>query len=94
MADAAVKQQPKGIFNKHFILLMTLSLINGFGYSMISTQVASYATDVLGSTLAFAGWIVGVYSFAALLMRPVAGFAADKLSKRNICVYTTFGIFL
>ena len=93
MADPAVREQPKGIFNKHFILLMILSLINAFGYSMISTQVASYSTDVLGSSLSFAGWIVGVYSFAALLMRPVAGFAADKLSKRNICVYTTFGIF-
>ena len=93
MADSSVREQPKGIFNKHFILLMILSLINGFGYSMISTQVASYSTDILGSSLSFAGWIVGVYSFAALLMRPFAGFASDKLSKRNICVYTTFGIF-
>ena len=93
MADSTVREKPKGIFNKHFILLMILSLINGFGYSMITTQVASYSTDILGSTLSFAGVITGAYSLAALLMRPFAGFAADKLSKRNICVYTTFGIF-
>lgn len=87
-----VKKPKERIFNKHFILLMILSLITSFGYSMISTMISSYSTDILGSTLSFAGVITGAYSLAAMFMRPVAGFAADFFSKRNICVYSTLGI--
>lgn len=87
-----VKAPKERIFNKHFVLLMILSLITSFGYSMISTMISSYSTDILGSTLSFAGVITGAYSLAAMFMRPVAGFAADFFSKRNICVYSTLGI--
>lgn len=85
-SSSGVKTPKPKIFNKHFVLLMCLSLTTSFGYSMISTMISSYSTDQLGATLSFAGIITGAYSLAAMFMRPIAGFAADFFSKRNICV--------
>lgn len=93
MSNAAKAPKPK-IFNKQFVLLMILSLTTTFSYSIISTLIASYSTDVLGASLSFAGIIAGAYSFSALVMRPVAGFAADVLSKRNLCLYSSIATFI
>lgn len=81
------------LFTHSYILLMTVSLITSFGYSMISTLISSYAVD-LGAGLTAAGALAGIFSISALVVRPFGGYASDRLDKRNLCVLATGAICL
>lgn len=76
------------LFNKNFILLITVSLITAFGYSMMASLVSSYAID-LGASLTVAGVAAGIFSLAALISRPFSGYATDIFNKKNICTLAT-----
>ncbi len=81
-------KKPEKLLNKKFILLIFISLITSFGYSMISTLVSSYAVE-LGSKLTMAGTVAGVFSISALFSRPLSGYAADIFNKKTLCVLST-----
>lgn len=87
------KEQTSKLFNKNYILLILVSLITSLGYSMIATLISSYAVE-LGVGLSAAGALAGIYSIAALLIRPFGGYATDILNKRNMCIFSTMLICL
>lgn len=80
--------KPERLLNKKFILLIFISLITSFGYSMISTLVSSYAVE-LGSKLTMAGTVAGIFSISALFSRPLSGYATDIFNKKTLCVLST-----
>lgn len=81
------------LFNKNFLLLITVSLITAFGYSMMASLVSSYAMD-LGASLSTAGVAAGIFSLAALVSRPFSGYATDLFNKKTICTLATGSIAL
>lgn len=81
------------LFNKNFLLLITVSLITAFGYSMMASLVSSYAMD-LGASLSTAGVAAGIFSLAALVSRPFSGYATDLFDKKTICTLATGSIAL
>ena len=81
-------QEGEKLFGKNYILLIVVSLITSFGYSMIATLISSYGVE-LGASLTAAGTLVGIYSLSALLIRPFGGYATDILDKRMMCVFST-----
>lgn len=81
-------KESKKLFNKNYVLLMLVSLITALGYSMIATLISSYAVE-LGAGLTAAGALAGIYSIAALVIRPFGGYATDWLDKRNMCLFST-----
>jgi len=83
------KRTGKKLFTKDYILLMLSGLAISFGYSMIAPLITSYGT-ALGAGLTAAGALTGVFSIAALIIRPFGGYASDVLKKRNICIFSTF----
>lgn len=83
-----VKKQEERLFNLNYVMMMTVGLLIAFGYSMISTLIASYAVE-LGASLAVAGMAAGVYSIAALVMRPFSGLAADRVNRKYLCLGAT-----
>jgi predicted MFS family arabinose efflux permease len=83
------KRTEKKLFTKDYILLMLSGLAISFGYSMIAPLITSYGT-ALGAGLTAAGALTGVFSIAALVIRPFGGYASDVLKKRNICIFSTF----
>lgn len=83
----------KQLFTKNYILLMLSGLVVSFGYSMIAPLITSYGVS-LGAGLTAAGALTGIYSIAALLIRPFSGYASDVFKKRNVCILSTVLISL
>jgi len=79
------------LWNFNYILLLCLCTIVTGAFHMTSPLISKYAI-LMGATLSFAGVIAGIYSVSAMLMRPVAGTAADKMNKKRLLVCSTFGI--
>ncbi len=76
------------LFNRTYLLLTLVNLITAFGFSMIASIVSSYAVS-LGAGLTLAGTLAGIFSLAALVIRPFSGMALDILNKRNMCIFST-----
>ncbi len=76
------------LFTKNYNLLILVSLITSLGFSMITSLISSYAVS-LGAGLSAAGVLAGIFSIAALIIRPFGGYATDILSKKNMCVFST-----
>lgn len=82
------KEKSSKLFSKNYNLLILISLITSLGYSMIASLISSYAVE-LGAGLSAAGVLAGIFSIAALIIRPFGGYATDILSKKNMCVFST-----
>lgn len=76
------------LFNRSYILLSLSGLIISFGYSMIAALISPYGVS-LGAGLTAAGALAGIYSIAALTIRPFGGFITDVFDKRIICIVST-----
>ncbi len=76
------------LFNHNYVFLSLSGLIISFGYSMIAALIGTYGVS-LGAGLTAAGALAGIYSIAALLVRPFGGFATDHFNKRSICIFST-----
>jgi predicted MFS family arabinose efflux permease len=76
------------LWNARFILLMCIGLVSAMGFNMMMTIISLYAVSV-GAGLTVAGVIAGVFSLAALLIRPVGGFLTDIMNKKRLCMIAT-----
>lgn len=88
-----MKKEKQQLFTKNYILLMLSGLVVSFGYSMIAPLVTSYGVS-LGAGLTAAGALTGIYSIAALVIRPFSGYASDVFEKRSVCILSTVLISL
>lgn len=70
----------KSIYTKDVILVMIASFMFMFGTMFNNPLINGYAEN-LGSNSILAGIIVGIMSFAAMFLRPIAGNLTDKFSK-------------
>lgn len=82
-----MKSQTK-LFNTTYLLLILVNLVTAFGFSMIAAIVSSYALT-LGAGLTLAGTMAGIFSLAALCIRPFSGMAVDIFNRRNMCIFST-----
>jgi MFS family permease len=79
------------LWNFNYIYLLCLSAVVAIAFNMTMPIISKYALH-LGATLSFAGIIAGGYSIAAMLVRPFAGAANDRLNKKYLLIGATFGI--
>ena len=84
-AKAGRMEQEKGksIYSKDVILVMTASFLFLFGTMFNNPLINGYA-ESLGASSILAGVIVGIMSFAAMFLRPIAGNLTDKFSKYQL----------
>lgn len=75
----------KSLWNKSFILLILVSLITAMSFNMVYVVISKYALEVTTS-LTIAGVIAGIFSIAALMIRPIAGVTADSVNKKWLCI--------
>ena len=78
-------QSNKKLFTAAYIILMAVNLVTSMGYSMTATLISMYAVS-FGATLGVAGILGGIYSLAALIVRPIGGLASDRFNKRKLCL--------
>ncbi len=67
------------LWNKHYILVLLLNTLNAFSFFMVATILSKYLVSI-GTTMAMAGFIVGLFSLTSLCYRPFSGIMADRLS--------------
>ena len=76
-------QEPTKLWNKWYITILLLSMVNHVASQLITPVVSKYAMSV-GATMATAGTIAGLLSLAAMFARPFAGLSSDRINKKLI----------
>jgi len=77
------------VWNKDFIFNLISSMSICFCTYFMSTALPIYAQIITG-TVAYSGFMTGIYSFAALAVRPVAGLFIDKYGRKNALIFGAF----
>lgn len=77
------KEKSKSIYSKDVVLVMIASFLFLFGTMFNNPLINGYA-ESLGASSVLAGVIVGIMSFAAMFLRPIAGNLTDKFSKYQL----------
>lgn len=80
-------QEPTKLWNKWYITILLLSMVNHIASQLITPIVSKYAMSI-GATMATAGTIVGLMSLAAMFARPFAGLSSDRINKKLIIAVT------
>lgn len=80
-------QEPTRLWNKWYITILLLSMVNHVASQLITPIVSKYAMSI-GATMATAGTIVGLMSLAAMFARPFAGLSSDRINKKLIIAVT------
>lgn len=84
-AGAPIKEDAKSLWNASFIFLILVSLITAMGFNMVYVIISKYAMGITAS-LTIAGVISGIFSIAALVIRPFAGMTVDNVNKKTLCI--------
>ncbi len=74
-----------------FLLIFLINTMINIGQQMVNTLVPRYAAE-LGATASMVGFISGVFSFSALLLRPFTSPALDCFDRKKLLFIAT-GIF-
>lgn len=79
MKQTLTRQEPDKLWNLSYILVLTVSTLSSFSFYMVATIMSKYLVS-LGATIAFAGFVVGMFSITSLICRPFCGIMADRLN--------------
>ncbi|NTW72304.1 MAG: MFS transporter [Eubacteriaceae bacterium] len=93
-----MEQNRNSIWTRNFTLLFTVNFIMSLGVQFLQPTMPLYAMGSLGASQSQVGYLLGAYSFAALLIRPFAGYAYDYIGRKKTYVialavftFVTFG---
>lgn len=67
------------LWNRHYIMVLTINILNAFSFYMISNILSSYLVDI-GISITLAGFVVGLFSLTSLCFRPFSGLMSDRLN--------------
>ncbi|NJL12399.1 MAG: MFS transporter [Microscillaceae bacterium] len=65
-----------------FVLMTLVNLFISAGSFMLIPVLPLYARAVMGASEAQIGYIIGIYTLSALLLRPIAGILLDTVGRR------------
>lgn len=68
--------------NKRFVILFIDYLIMLTSFYLVISVFYGYITSQLKLTASFAGIVIGIFSFAAMIMRPFSGFLSERVNHR------------
>lgn len=80
----------KSKINKDFFLLWQGHFVSGIGDIFYTVALGFFVLQLTGST-ALMGSVMATSAFVNILVSPVAGVIADRISRRRILVITDFG---
>ncbi len=76
------------LWNKYFLICLVLQFFYMLSFNMTAPLIAQYSI-LLGESTAMAGLIAGMFSFCALVFRPVVGYIADRVNRTR---FLTIGL--
>lgn len=80
-----MKDKKQVLWNGPYVFLIMISLITAMGFNMVYIMISKYSMQITAS-LTVAGMISGIFSIAALVMRPFAGLTVDIFNKKYLCI--------
>lgn len=75
------------LWNRSYILVIVISTMSAFSFYMVATILSKYLVGI-GTTLALAGFIVGLFSLTSLFSRPFCGLMVDRLNNTNLLLWS------
>jgi len=84
-ADASSDITIKTIWNASFIFLMIVSFITAMCFNMVYITISKYSKGITDS-LTIVGFLSGMFSIAALVIRPFAGLTSDLFNKKLLSI--------
>jgi MFS family permease len=82
--DAEI-QNKEPLWTRDFILISVASLFITLGFQMLLPVLPVFSAK-LGGSDAWAGLVIGIFTFSSDLMRPVAGRLLDKQGRRGVYI--------
>lgn len=79
------------LWNRQFIMLCLVNFFVSISYSMVSTTLASYVSN-MGFAIAMAGTITGAFSVASMVTRPFTGVFSDRMDRRLLLIIATLAM--
>jgi MFS family permease len=73
------------LWRKDFIVIMLASTGISFGTYFFLATLPIYAQKLTGTTI-YSGLMIGIYTFAALAIRPIAGILSDKFGRVRLLI--------
>ncbi|MDF2921879.1 MAG: transporter [Paenibacillaceae bacterium] len=80
------------IWTKDFLAILIINLMIFFGFQMLIPTLPIYVKS-LGGADSIIGWITGLTTISAIMIRPVSGIAVDKLGRKGILL-TGVGVII
>ena len=87
------KRMNQKLWNKHYILVVAMNTLNAFSFYMVATILSKYLVDI-GTTVAMAGFIVGLFSLTSLCCRPFSGLMSDRLNNVALLKWSSVFMFI
>lgn len=78
------------LWNSNFILLTLSGFLLSFAFYLLIPTLPVFLVEVLGADKSRVGWIIAIYTLAALLIRPFSGYAVDRYGRQVILLVSLF----
>lgn len=76
------------IWTRDFVLIFIANFLSFLGFQMMIPTLPLYVREMGGSDM-LVGWVVGSFTFSALLIRPLAGHAVDIRGRKPVLLLGT-----
>jgi len=81
------------IWNKDFILLLTVNAFVFISMHMLSTTIAKFSMSLSGAE-AMAGVVAGIFSVSSIIVRPICGNLIDRKKKKRLYLFSMVVILI
>jgi predicted MFS family arabinose efflux permease len=82
------------LWTKDFMLIFSANLMVFISFYCLLPTLPLFVTDYLGSDVSTVGYIFGFFALAAVIARPIAGFALDTIGRKIVLFVTLFLLVL
>ena len=76
------------LWTKNFTMHLLATLFVAISFYFLLPILPVIAVEQLGVDNSKAGYLIGVYSLSALLIRPFAGYAIDSFGRKKIFLFS------
>lgn len=92
MVSEAKPIPKQSLWTKEFILITMVNMFIFLGFQMLLPVLPVYSAK-LGGADTWAGLVVGIFTFSAVIMRPIAGRLLDQKGRKGVFFYG-LGVFI
>lgn len=81
-----MEKSQQRLWNRNFIVFFISTFSMNIAFQFLNPTLPLFATKALGAPQSNIGYLLGGYSLAALIIRPLSGYAYDFLGRKKVYV--------